>query len=136
MELSHSDHNWDNIYIVMNMEPNFFTWWDIDSDPDLDPDLDLDLDDTSVETFLYDFDTMKWIDRNSPEQLMKKFRKVDLDGDDVCPICMDQMHAATSLESPCNHSFCASCIKEWLKRSDLCPICKHSFSHDDHKKTT
>lgn len=44
-----------------------------------------------------------------------------------CPLCYD----ATALVKVkgCNHTFCASCAKEWFTRNDVvtCPMCRGPF---------
>ena len=41
---------------------------------------------------------------------------------EVCSICLNLIKAKKKLE--CNHSFCYICIKEWLNKSSLCPLCR------------
>lgn len=43
---------------------------------------------------------------------------------DVCSICLDNKDKAIVLD--CNHKFHKKCIAEWIKRKDVCPICKTS----------
>lgn len=45
----------------------------------------------------------------------------------ACAVCLDDFAGSTSVKVlPCRHGFHVPCIDEWLARSDLCPICKHS----------
>jgi E3 ubiquitin-protein ligase RNF13 len=45
----------------------------------------------------------------------------------ACAICLEDFTGSTSVKVlPCRHGFHVPCIDEWLARSDLCPICKHS----------
>jgi len=45
----------------------------------------------------------------------------------ACAICLEDFAGSTSVKVlPCRHGFHVPCIDEWLARSDLCPICKHS----------
>ena len=30
-------------------------------------------------------------------------------------------------ELPCEHIFCATCIRAWLKNNDTCPVCRYKF---------
>ena len=41
--------------------------------------------------------------------------------DNKCCICINDMN--NPLITPCNHSFCRGCIKEWLTNKDTCPLC-------------
>lgn len=46
---------------------------------------------------------------------------------DSCAICLDDFTNVDRLKVlPCRHGFHTPCIDQWLERSDLCPICKHS----------
>jgi hypothetical protein len=116
------DDNWDSIFMRMNMEPTFFTWWDGEED-----------DTIIIETFFYDVDEMIWREKEKRgvDELMKCFKTEikDVDVQDVCPICLDDMDVNNAVESPCNHIFCRLCIEEWLKKSELCPVCKYCFNY-------
>ena len=42
-----------------------------------------------------------------------------------CPICMEDSHE--NIKLPCNHVFCAQCIKKWLlKNKNTCPNCRNN----------
>lgn len=38
-----------------------------------------------------------------------------------CPICGDQFDIVR--RTACNHDFCFSCLNEWIKENNTCPIC-------------
>ena len=38
-----------------------------------------------------------------------------------CPICYDSLNQPVVTQ--CGHAFCWPCINEWLKRSNVCPVC-------------
>ena len=40
-----------------------------------------------------------------------------------CPICLGRVGNA-SKPSSCIHIFCSLCIKDWLKLSNKCPVCR------------
>jgi len=45
----------------------------------------------------------------------------------ACAICLEDFGGSHQVKVlPCRHGFHVPCIDEWLARSDLCPICKHS----------
>jgi len=41
----------------------------------------------------------------------------------TCGICTDVIHAPKHLSCPCESSFCETCLKPWLEKSDKCPGC-------------
>lgn len=48
-----------------------------------------------------------------------------------CSICLDDFDAVTRvLAMPCRHLFHEVCLKEWLLRSNSCPICRFSLPVD------
>lgn len=44
-----------------------------------------------------------------------------------CTICLDSITNEGKING-CLHTFCANCILEWSKVTNLCPICKKKFS--------
>jgi len=55
-----------------------------------------------------------------------KSRELDLPLSALCPICYDSINNLANLDN-CNHDFCKSCIMEWSKKTNLCPMCKKEF---------
>eukprot|EP00210_Caulerpa_lentillifera_P000100 g96.t1 len=52
----------------------------------------------------------------------------DTEEESVCHICMDAFKPGIrKKELPCKHMFCCSCITEWLKDNDTCPVCRYKF---------
>lgn len=45
--------------------------------------------------------------------------------DDICAVCLNNMSRARI--TPCNHLFHPQCLKQCLKTSFQCPLCKHDF---------
>lgn len=45
--------------------------------------------------------------------------------DDICAVCLNKMSRARI--TPCNHLFHPICLKQCLKNSYLCPLCKYNF---------
>lgn len=41
-----------------------------------------------------------------------------------CPVCFVPTKQPSTL--PCNHSFCHSCCKKWLRKKSECPLCRSS----------
>ncbi len=58
-------------------------------------------------------------------ELSQKLIKVgdDLEKELTCAICMEILHRSATL-TPCQHTFCSSCLFKHLKRSSDCPLCK------------
>lgn len=53
----------------------------------------------------------------------KKKAKAETREETNCGICLDTVQNRGRLSS-CEHVFCTTCIKTWLKRSSVCPHCK------------
>ncbi|XP_037090406.1 E3 ubiquitin-protein ligase NRDP1-like [Pollicipes pollicipes] len=49
-----------------------------------------------------------------------RFVSSDIDKDLICSICMCVLE--NPAETPCEHSFCERCIKEWLRFRGRCPL--------------
>lgn len=45
----------------------------------------------------------------------------------TCSICLNTINDP-AVANNCLHSFCQSCIVEWARRSNQCPVCRTSFS--------
>lgn len=41
-----------------------------------------------------------------------------------CSICIDK---SSNFTTQCNHSFCNSCITNWLLQKNSCPMCRKEF---------
>ena len=50
----------------------------------------------------------------------------------LCPIC-DENNIDISL--PCSHFFCEKCLKEWMKKSKTCPLCRLKLEFSNKKET-
>ena len=48
--------------------------------------------------------------------------------DDVCAVCLSPMRLARI--TPCHHIFHGDCLRQCLKASDNCPICKRELKFD------
>nr|XP_023022023.1 uncharacterized protein LOC111510351 [Leptinotarsa decemlineata] len=46
--------------------------------------------------------------------------------DDVCAVCLSSME--TARVTPCQHLFHASCLRQCLHNSSICPICKREYT--------
>ena len=56
---------------------------------------------------------------------IKALEKVVLDGSDHCTICLDEFCVGSEVtRMPCSHVYHQDCIVEWLKMSNLCPLCR------------
>lgn len=52
-----------------------------------------------------------------------------------CMICVELFCKGDSLRTlPCLHRYHRSCIDEWLRRSCLCPICKHDVTETSPRR--
>ncbi|RIA96346.1 hypothetical protein C1645_673826, partial [Glomus cerebriforme] len=47
-----------------------------------------------------------------------------------CPICLEHFSLSTEQEHdpvrqmPCGHVFCESCLFQWLRQNNTCPLCR------------
>lgn len=49
-----------------------------------------------------------------------------------CSVCLDDLSiGTTALRIPCGHLFHEDCVKEWLKKSNECPVCRWELPTDD-----
>lgn len=53
--------------------------------------------------------------------------KCEVDG--WCCICLDELDGGGNggLSMPCSHNFHGGCIKEWLRNSHFCPLCRYEM---------
>ena len=51
--------------------------------------------------------------------------------EDTCSICLAEYKIASILKIfPCGHIFHKKCIRDWLIKSNECPICKHDLTNE------
>lgn len=49
-----------------------------------------------------------------------------------CTICLEELvEGETALRIPCGHLFHEECVKDWLKKSNECPVCRFEMPSDD-----
>ena len=48
----------------------------------------------------------------------------------ICNICNDRFEDGLSTLMPCDHSFHHLCINSWLKKYQICPVCKVELNDD------
>ncbi|XP_033215937.1 E3 ubiquitin-protein ligase AMFR-like [Belonocnema kinseyi] len=65
-------------------------------------------------------------------QILNRYRKATSEEierfDDVCAVCLFAMSKARV--TPCHHLFHADCLRQCLKTSDKCPMCKRELKFD------
>lgn len=61
-----------------------------------------------------------------PHILQKHNDIIYLDYIDDCSICRENK---CNVQTSCNHTFCESCIKIWLKTNNTCPCCRHFIAN-------
>lgn len=72
----------------------------------------------------------------SPKKVDLEFLKSELltfstDEDDTCPTCLEEYDKENpKILTKCNHHFHLSCILEWKKRSNTCPICDQEIIYE------
>ncbi|XP_015377309.1 PREDICTED: E3 ubiquitin-protein ligase RNF8-B-like [Diuraphis noxia] len=66
--------------------------------------------------------------QNESQDLLLKNDIIKVMNSDLqCPICNEWLFKATSAN--CNHTFCETCIKKWLKINKACPVCRTSIQY-------
>ena len=67
---------------------------------------------------------------NLPETKIKDVSKLTSEKKE-CSICLEEFMEDEYLTClPCIHAFHSTCIKDWLKRSKECPICKFMITNE------
>ena len=62
---------------------------------------------------------------------IKKYTKIK---EKKCPICLLKYKGSDIIkEFPCNHIYHKNCILKWLKKSNICPLCKYDITNDVNK---
>lgn len=69
-------------------------------------------------------------DLKKEKEILGQFRYATADEiancDDVCAVCLSPMESARV--TPCQHLFHATCLRQCLKNSSVCPICKREYT--------
>ena len=61
----------------------------------------------------------------------KHILKYSVIKEDKCAICIQKFKGVDIIkEFPCKHIFHKTCILKWIKRSNICPLCKYDISND------
>ena len=64
----------------------------------------------------------------------KHLKKYSALKEDKCAICSLKYKGADIIkEFPCKHIFHKNCIFKWLKKSNVCPLCKYDITNDVNK---
>ena len=64
----------------------------------------------------------------------KHLKKYSALKEDKCAICLLKYKGADIIkEFPCKHIFHKNCIFKWLKKSNVCPLCKYDITNDVNK---
>ena len=69
--------------------------------------------------------------RDLNEFQYKHLSKYSAINEELCAICILKFKGFDILkEFPCNHIFHKDCIFKWLKKSNICPLCKHDITDE------
>ena len=49
---------------------------------------------------------------------------------EACPCCLEE-EINSAYETVCGHKFCTSCLKIWLQKNNICPMCRCEIKTDD-----
>ena len=68
---------------------------------------------------------------NLNEFQYKHIKKYSLIKEKKCSICLLKYKGSDIIkEFPCNHIYHKKCILKWLKKSNICPLCKYDITSD------
>ena len=57
--------------------------------------------------------------------LLKTKKYEATEGDYVCPVCLVEVEDGDRVgDLPCGHTYHVECLKAWLQRKNICPLCK------------
>jgi hypothetical protein len=68
--------------------------------------------------------------RPASENLIQELEKVRIEGVDleVCPVCLEGLSVGLeAMRMPCLHVYHEGCIVEWLRKCNLCPLCRYEM---------
>ena len=67
------------------------------------------------------------------EMKLKDLGEKDFDNDEssLCPICEERK---VEISLPCSHFFCEQCIKQWVIKSESCPLCRCKLKHSQKEE--
>ena len=90
---------------------------ELDEDEDFDDEINNGIEDSLIETL--------------PKSRIKDISKLTEDKKKCC-ICLENFKINDeTINLPCIHIFHSNCIKTWMKRQDICPICKNKIIAED-----
>ena len=84
---------------------------------------------------LSDFDKKKQdLFLEMDEYQYKHIQKYDSRKETSCAICIEDFKGTDIIKAfyKCEHIFHKKCLKDWLQRSNKCPLCKHDLEEDIH----
>ena len=66
----------------------------------------------------------------------KHIQKYDSRRETECAICLEEFKRNDIIKEfyKCKHIFHKDCLKNWLKRANVCPLCKHDLTEDFNTK--
>ena len=85
---------------------------------------------------LSDFDKKKdYLFLEMDQYQYKHIQKYDSRKETECAICLEEFKRNDIIKEfyKCKHIFHKDCLKNWLKRSNVCPLCKHDLTEDINK---
>ena len=85
---------------------------------------------------LSDFDKKKdYLFLEMYQYQYKHIQKYDSRKETECAICLEEFQRNDIIKEfyKCKHIFHKECLKNWLKRSNECPLCKYDLTEDINK---
>jgi E3 ubiquitin-protein ligase BIG BROTHER-like protein len=88
--------------------------------------IDIDPDQMTYEELLELEEKMGKVSKGISEEQFSQLNKFEAKGaEDVCSICYCSVKEGEELNLlPCSHYFHVDCLREWLLKEKVCPLCK------------
>lgn len=69
--------------------------------------------------------------RHTSEETIRGLEEVRVEGlylKEACPVCLEGLSMGLeAMRMPCLHVYHESCIVEWLRKCNLCPLCRYEM---------
>lgn len=95
--------------------------------------VDINPDEMTYEELLQLGEKMGSVSKGLTEEQMNQLERIEVNEENskedlLCSICYDNAKEGDQLNKlPCSHIFHIDCVKEWLAKEKVCPMCKQEI---------